>query len=331
MRYNGGMKQEMGAMETVEIPSAATLHEWHARMLRIRHFEMAIERLFAEGRIGGTAHPAIGQEAAAVGMAAALRKGDLVTSTHRGHGHFLALGADPGRMMAEFFGRADGYGGGRAGSQLMADPALGFLGANGITAGSLPLATGVALAFRMQNEPKAIVTIFGDGASSQGVLHESLNLAALWKLPVIFLCENNGYGMSTPTSQAVAGTGLVARAATYGMTTFQADGNDIVAVWQTLKAALAHARAEGPAFVELRTYRLSGHSKGDPRVYRSREEEAEAWKHDPIAMLEDKLDLTEEARRTAREAAEAEIAAAIAFAEASPLPDPANAASGVLA
>ncbi len=319
-------------MDTFEVPPPATLFEWHRRMLRIRHFEMAIERLFTEGRIGGTAHPAIGQEAAAVGMAAAIKKGDLVTSTHRGHGHFLALGADPGRMMAEFFGRADGYGGGRAGSQMMADPSLGFLGANGITAGSLPLATGVALAFRMKREPGAIITIFGDGASSQGVLHESLNLAALWKLPVVFLCENNGYGMSTPTDQAVAGSdNLVPRAATYGIATSQADGNDVVAVWQTLKEALAHAREEGPAFVELRTYRLSGHSKGDPRVYRSRDEEAEAWKRDPITLLENRLELTEAERDAARAAAEDEIVAAIAFAEASPLPDLATATCGVLA
>lgn len=316
---------------SVPEPDRPTLLAWHARMLLIRQFELAIERLFAEGRIGGTAHPAIGQEAVAVGLAAALERGDRITSTHRGHGHFLALGADPGRMMAEFFGRADGYGGGRAGSQMMADPDLGFLGANGITAGSLPLAAGVALASRMRGERHAAVAVFGDGASSQGVFHETLNLAALWHLPLVLLCENNGYGMSTRTGQAVVGGTVLPRAAAYGIPALAADGNDVVAVHGTMRRALAQARTEGPVLVELATYRLSGHSKGDPRVYRSREEEDEAWKRDPIPRLEDELGLSAPERAAARAGAEAAIAAAIAFAEASPLPDPATATQGVCA
>jgi pyruvate dehydrogenase E1 component alpha subunit len=300
-------------------------------MLRIRHFELAIERLFAEGRIGGTAHPAIGQEAVAVGMGAAIERGDFVTSTHRGHGHFLALGADPGRMMAEFFGRADGYGGGRAGSQMMADPDIGFLGANGITAGSLPLAAGVALAFRLQSKPNAIIAIFGDGASSQGVFHETLNLATLWRLPLVLLCEHNGYGMSTPTARAVAGGTLLPRAAAYGIPALAADGNDVVAVHAAVRRALAHARKVGPVLLELATYRLSGHSKGDPRVYRTRDEETEAWRRDPIPRLEEALSLSVTERDAARAAAESEILGAIAFAEASPLPDPVTASFGVTA
>lgn len=329
--YDGAMNRALGSTADVPDPSRETLLAWHRRMLRIRHFELAIERLFAEGRIGGTAHPAIGQEAVAVGMAAAIESGDLVTSTHRGHGHFLALGADPGRMMAEFFGRAHGYGGGRAGSQMMADPAIGFLGANGITAGSLPLAAGVALAFRLRHEPHAMVAIFGDGASSQGVFHETLNLAALWHLPLVFLCENNGYGMSTPTARAVAGGTLLPRATAYGIATLAADGNDVVAVHAALRRALTHARSTGPAFVELATYRLSGHSKGDPRVYRTRDEESEAWRRDPIPRLEDLLGLSPADREAARAAAETEILGAIAFAEASPLPDPTTADANVTA
>lgn len=320
-----------GAPTDVPSPKRETLLAWHRRMLRIRHFELAIERLFAEGRIGGTAHPAVGQEAVAVGMAAAIQPGDLVTSTHRGHGHFLALGADPGRMMAEFFGRADGYGGGRAGSQMMADPSIGFLGANGITAGSLPLAAGVALAFRMQSKPNATITIFGDGASSQGVFHETLNLAALWNLPLVFLCENNGYGMSTPAARAVVGGSVLPRAAAYGIPALAADGNDVVAVHAALCRALAHARTTGPVLVEFATYRLSGHSKGDPRVYRTRDEEAEAWRRDPIPRLEDAMGMPAADREGARATAETEILGAIAFAEASPLPDPTTAALGVTA
>lgn len=312
-------------------PSPETLRTWHRRMLRIRCFEEAIERLFEEGRIGGTAHPSIGQEASAVGMAAAVEPGDQVTSTHRGHGHFLALGADPGRMMAEFFGRADGYGGGRAGSQIMADPALGFLGANGITGASLPLAAGVALAFRMRREPHAVVAIFGDGASSQGVFHETLNLSALWRLPLVLLCENNGYAMSTPAAEGVAGGSILPRAAAYGIPVAAADGNDAEAVHAALRKALAHARSAGPTLVELSTYRLSGHSKGDPRVYRSRDEEMQAWRQDPILRIEQRLGLSPAECEAARRGAAAEIDAAIAFAEASPLPDPATATAGITA
>lgn len=319
------------AITAGSLPSRDKLLAWYRRMLRIRFFEEAIETLFAEGRIGGTAHPSIGQEAAAVGMAAAMEPGDLVTSTHRGHGHFLALGADVNRMMAEFFGKADGYCAGRAGSQIMADPAIGFLGANGITAGSLALAAGVALAFRMNNRANVVTSIFGDGASSQGVLHETLNLAALWQLPLILLCENNRYAMSTPFEDGVAGDSLTDRAATYGITTFAADGNDVQAVHSTIREARQHAVDKGTAFVELATYRLSGHSKGDPRVYRTRTEENLAWQQDPIIRLEGELQLSKEECDENRRATLAEINSAIAFAEASPLPNVASGTEGVTA
>lgn len=300
-------------------------------LCRIRAFERRIERLFAEGRIGGTAHPSIGQEACAVAIAGATRRGDWVTSSHRGHGHFIALGADLGRMMAEFFGRADGYGRGRAGSQLMSDVSLGFLGANGITAGSLPLATGAAFAFRRRGENRVVFAVFGDGSSSQGVFHESLNIAALWGLPVVFVCENNGYGMSTPTASAVALGSVLPKAAGYGITAMSADGNDIDAATAVLREARATALARGPVLVELSTYRLCGHSKGDPRVYRTREEEAEAAKRDPIPRYAAKLGLGERELSEAFAAAEAEVDAAVAFAEASPPPEPETATAGVFA
>jgi pyruvate dehydrogenase E1 component alpha subunit len=308
----------------------------HERMLTIRLFEEAVEKLFLEGRIGGTAHTCIGQEAVAVGVAAALRTGDAVTSTHRGHGHFLACGADPGRLMAELFGRADGYSRGRGGSQMMMDTALGFYGANGITGGSIPFANGLALDACRRGLDRVVACLFGDGASNQGVFHETLNLAALWKLPVLFICENNGYAMSTATCAGLANPCVADRAKAYGMLGVPVDGNDLPAVRQVVTEAAAYARGgAGPVLLECRTYRLSGHSRGDKREYRTRAEEAEAWAREPITRLESFLvtaglaDDTALARRRA-EAAE-RVAAAIRFAEASPLPDPATVTGGVFA
>ncbi len=304
--------------------------DWYARMMRIRCFEEAIERLFAEGRIGGTAHPSIGQEAVAVGLAEAVVCGDQVTSTHRGHGHFLALGADPGRMMAEFFGRSDGYCGGRAGSQMMADPSLGFLGSNGITAGSLPLAAGVALAFQLQGRGAAALALFGDGAASQGVFHETLNLATLWRLPLVLVCENNGYAMSTPSVRGVVGGSPLPRAQAFGIPCLTGDGNQVDRVRDLLRQALSCIRSGGgPVYVEFTTYRLSGHSKGDPCLYRTLEEVERARERDPLRRLEQDLPPADCA--ALRRDAEQEIERAIAFAEASPLPDPSTAALGVYA
>jgi pyruvate dehydrogenase E1 component alpha subunit len=308
----------------------------HERMLTIRFFEEAVERLFHEGRIGGTAHTCIGQEAVAVGAAASLQPQDAVTSTHRGHGHFLALGADPGRMMAELFGRATGYSGGRGGSQMMMDVPRGFYGANGITGGSIPFAAGLALDAKLRGTGRVALCFFGDGASNQGAFHETLNLAALWKLPVVFLCENNGYAMSTSLKRGLANPHVCERAAAYGMAAAHTDGNDLLAVQRAVAEALTHARGgHGPFLLECRTYRLSGHSRGDKREYRHATEETEAWQREPILRLEAHLKaqkLADDAAIAARHAAvHARIDAAIRFAEESPVPDPTEVAKGVFA
>ena len=301
----------------------------YSLMCMIRLFEEAIERLFLEGRIMGTAHTCIGQEAVAVGTAAALDARDAMTTTHRGHGHFLARGADPKRVMAELFGRETGYSRGRGGSQMMMDPAIGFFGANGITGGSIPFATGVALDAKLRDTGRVTVCFFGDGASNQGVFHETLNLAALWKLPVLFVVENNGYAMSTPTARGLANPHIADRASAYGITGVSVDGNDFFAVRDGVAQHAAACRAgQGPVLLECVTYRLSGHSRGDPRVYRSREEEAAAWENDPILRLETHLKvdgtLTDDAAKTLREKAQACVDDAIRFAESSPLPDSAS-------
>jgi len=308
----------------------------HTRMLTIRFFEEAVERLFHEGRIGGTAHTCIGQEAVAVGVAAALQSGDAVTSTHRGHGHFLALGADPCRLMAELFGRATGYSRGRGGSQMMMDTSLGFYGANGITGGSIPFAAGLALDAQMRGMQRVVVCFFGDGAANQGVCHETMNLAALWKLPLVFLCENNGYAMSTSVQRGLAHPHMIDRAAAYGIPSASVDGNDLPAVQHATANALQHARSnKGPMLLECRTYRLSGHSRGDKREYRHMHEESEAWKREPIQRLEALLveqKLADAATLTThRAAAQQRIEAAIQFADVSPLPDVNTVAEGVFA
>ncbi len=252
-------------------------------MVRIRLFEEAVERLFREGLIMGTAHTCIGQEACAAGIAASLQPGDSVTSSHRGHGHLLALGGEPRLMMAEMFGRSPGYSRGWGGSQMMMHPDIGFYGANGITAASLPFAAGLALAAQRHGTDRVTVAIFGDGASNQGLFHETLNLAALWKLPILFVCENNQYAMSTPVAQGLANPSLADRAAGYAVPGVRVDGNDPLLVRDALAGHVLNARnGRGPALVELLTYRLSGHSRGDPREYRTRDEEALARQNDPL-------------------------------------------------
>lgn len=297
-------------------------------MLTIRFFEEAIERLFLEGCIMGTAHTCIGQEAVATGVAAALLPQDAMTTTHRGHGHFLARGADPKRALAELFGKVTGYSRGRGGSQMMMDPSIGFYGANGITGGSIPFAAGLALDAQMRGTDRVTVCLFGDGASNQGVFHETLNIAGLWKLPVLFVVENNGYAMSTATERGLANPCIADRARAYSLPGVTIDGNDFFAVRDAVaRFAEAARKGKGPALIECKTYRLSGHSRGDPRVYHTRDEEAGAQKNDPVVRMERHLKahdgLTEEALDLYRRKAQEQIADAIRFCEASPLPDPA--------
>ena len=257
-------------------------------MWTIRRFEEALEDLYSRGMLHGTNHLSIGQEAVAVGVCGALTDGDLITSTHRGHGHSIAHGADPMRMMAELLGRTDGYCRGRGGSMHIADVASGNLGANGIVAGSMTIAVGAALSMRMQEKDAVVVCFFGDGAANEGSFHEALNLAGVWDLPVLFLCENNQYGMSMSQDDSTAGGSVAARGAAYGIEGQRVDGNDLDAVFAAAQEKVAEMRAGGgPALLEAVTYRYRGHSKSDRNLYRTLDE-IESWRNerDPVDRFE---------------------------------------------
>ena len=242
-------------------------------MWTIRRFEEAVDDLFARGLLHGTMHLSIGQEASATGAIAALDQGDYITSTHRGHGHCIAKGADVTLMLAELLGKESGYCRGRGGSMHIADLDAGNLGANGIVAGSIPIAAGAALALRQRGSDRVVECFFGDGAANEGAFHEALNMAAIWKLPVIFICENNHYGMSMAWTKAVAIDRLSRRADAYGFPGVTIDGNDVIAVKEEAGRAVERARSgEGPTLIECLTYRHKGHSKSDQNLYRTREE-----------------------------------------------------------
>jgi len=311
-----------GAWEGLE---RTRLVELLRQMVTIRAFEEMAEQLYALGKVHGTMHLSIGMEASAVGAIAALRPDDLILSTHRGHGHCIAKGADLNRMMAEFMGKETGYCRGRGGSMHIADVAGGNLGANGVVGGGLATAMGVGLGLRLQGSERVVLCFFGDGAANLGSFHESLNMAAIWRLPVVFVCENNQYAMSCSVKRAFAIERISDRAAAYGMPGVTVDGNDLLAVYRAVGEAVARARSGGgPSLVENVTYRWRGHSKSDANRYRT-PEEIEAWKAKcPIKrfrawLIEEELLSEAEAERIEREAALA-IEAAVAFAEASPEP-----------
>ena len=256
-------------------------------MWRIRLFEEAVDELFARGLMHGTMHLSIGQEASATGVCLAMREGDHLTSTHRGHGHCIGAGADLNRMMAELLAKETGYCRGRGGSMHIADVSTGNLGANGIVGGGIPIAAGAALGLQLQGKTDAVVvSFFGDGASNEGAFHEGLNLAAVWDLPVVFVCENNKYGMSMSTELSTRIANLAERAAGYGMAGVSVDGNDVQAVYEAATEAFDRARSGGgPTLIESVTYRWKGHSKSDKNLYRTREEIAEWKEKDPIAAF----------------------------------------------
>jgi len=303
-------------------------------MLLIRQFELRAINERKSGLIPGFIHACIGQEATAVGACAVLNPDDVITSTHRGHGHLIAKGGDPKYMMAELAARSDGYCGGKGGSLHMTDFDLGILGANGIVAGGIPVAVGAALAFQMRGEERVALAFFGDGAVNEGAFHEAANLAGLWKLPVIFFCENNLYGEGTPQHKQAPVPDLSIRAASYGFPGLIVDGNDVLAVYEATSQAAARARAgDGPTFVEGKTYRHRGHYEGDPMVYRTREE-LEFWKQrDPLTRLRYQLLSDGLAGETDLDAIAAaikqEMDEAVAFAIASPAPAPNTALTGV--
>jgi pyruvate dehydrogenase E1 component alpha subunit len=301
------------------------LVDMYWKMLLIRHFENAVVKLFYERHIRGSTHVYLGQEAIAVGACAALEDKDLITSTHRGHGHCIAKGGEPKKMMAELLGKATGYCKGKGGSMHIADFSKGMLGANGVVGGSIPIAVGAALASQYAGTGQVVICFFGDGALNQGSFHESANLAAIWKLPVVFICENNLYALSTKVDYAFAINDLAQRAIAYGFPGVSVDGNDVLAVYETVSEAVRRARSgEGPTLVIANTYRWEGHMVGDPMVYRSKEEVEEWKKKDPLARFE-KLLLSQgiiDEKKIKEMKAEAEriIQEAVEFALQSPEP-----------
>ncbi len=311
------------------------LADAYRQMHVIRKFEETIRRLYERGQIRGSFHPCVGQEATAVGGCLALRRDDYVTCTYRGHGVALAKGMSVRAGLAEMLGKRTGCSKGKGGSMHFTDLAAGLLGANAIVAAGIPHAAGAALAAQMQGRDTVALTYFGEGAVHQGVFHEALNLAAVWKLPLILLCENNLYSEMTPIHETSSVASMVRRGEAYAIHSVQIDGNDLELVHATVAQAVARARAgEGPTFIEAMTYRLWGHMMGDPQVYRTKEEVTEAWQTEPILRLGQRLlalgctpaDLT----RLESEA-EAVLADGLAFAEASPVPGAEEALQDVFA
>ncbi len=294
-------------------------------MLRIRFFEEKVNDLLSRDIVKGASHLYVGQEAVAVGAVAAIRSDDYITSTHRGHGHCIAKGGDPKLMLAELCGKATGYCKGKGGSMHIADVNAGNLGATGIVGSNIPVATGAGLSIRLRKTDQVVLCFFGDGATNTSAFHESVNMAAVWSLPVVFVCENNLYGMSTAVTRAFPFTDLVERAKGYNIPGVIADGMDVLDVKKKVFEAVERARkGEGPTFVECKTYRFYGHSKGDPKAYRTREEE-QLWRtRDSIASFEKKLIeqgvLTQKQVEALEESVTNEINEAERFALSSPYP-----------
>jgi pyruvate dehydrogenase E1 component alpha subunit len=295
-------------------------------MVFVRRFEERCAQLYQQTRIRGFLHLYVGEEAIAAGVCRQLTDDDAVVATYREHGHALMKGVEPGPVMAEMFGRVDGCSGGRGGSMHLFDAAHRFYGGNAIVGGGLPIAIGLGLADRMSGSPRVTACFFGEGAMAEGEFHESMNLAALWDLPVLFCCENNLYAMGTALARSEAATDLALRASAYGMPAWPVDGMDVEAVSTATERALTHVRSgAGPAFLELRTYRFRAHSMYDPELYRGKEEVA-AWRdRDPITVLVDRMiadgQFTQDALADLEADADAVIEAAIEFAEASPEED----------
>ena len=307
----------------------ATLLDIHRRMVRIRIFETEAGRMMEAGKIPGALHLYVGQEAVAAGIMAQLSNEDWITSTHRGHGHLIAKGGEYGRMFAELYGRATGYCKGKGGSMHISNMELGMLGANGIVGAGPPIAVGAAFSIKYRKADNVAVTFFGDGASNEGSFHEAANMAALYKLPLLLVCENNGYGEYTPQADHQAVIDVADRAAGYGMPGVVVDGMDAIAVYEAGEAAIARARAgEGPTLLECKTYRFFDHVgiRGMGLSYRSDEELEEWQKRDPIHMFEARLIeqevLSKDAVSKIHEEVRDAVLAGIDFAEKSPEPDP---------
>lgn len=296
-------------------------------MATIRAFEERVAREFRTGQMPGFVHMYIGQESVAAGVCANLTDADYITSTHRGHGHAIAKGCDLRAMMAEIYGRETGLCKGRGGSMHVADFSRGMVGANAIVGGGLALATGAGLSAQVRGTDQVAVCFFGDGAANQGVFHESLNLAAIWKLPVVYVCENNGLAESTPAEYATSVETIAERAAAYDIPGVTVDSRDVLAVYEAARVAVDRARqGEGPTLLEARTYRIRGHFEGDPELYRDDEERREVSALDPLPVFRTRLLADGIASEPELEAIENELEAAVgdavAYATTSPWPDP---------
>jgi len=307
------------------------LEEMYLRMCRIRYFEEAVIEIHSSGELIGPAHPYIGEEAVAVGACAALRDHDRIAGNHRSHGHPIAKGGDVKKAMAEILGKTGGFCKGKGGSMHLADFSIGILGESGIVASSVPIATGAALASKLSKKDFVSLVFFGDGASNQGACHESMNMAALWDLPVIFMCENNGYAITTSYKNSVSVDHVSDRASAYGMPGVLVDGQDAIAVWEATNEAVLRARAgQGPTLIEAMTYRYEDHSLGLDRIrkaeYRTQGEIEEAMKRDPLSIH--RTAMTIHGFTTAEECdqieakVKLEIEEAVEFARKSPFPEP---------
>lgn len=305
--------------------SKEKLIEIYKKMFEIRCFEEKVFELYAQNLVPGTIHLYAGEEAVAVGVCSNLRKDDYITSTHRGHGHCIAKGADLKRIMAEILGKKTGYCKGKGGSMHIADFNVGMLGATAVVGAGLPIAVGAGLSIKLKGTDNVVACFFGDGASNQGTFHEAINMAAIWKLPVIFVCENNVYAMGTRQSTVMLVENIADRAIAYGIPGVAVDGNNVLTVYDTAQKAVERARkGEGPTLIECKTYRHKGHSRIDPAKYRPKEE-VEGWlRNDPIKRLKEKLLQTSvlleaEIQQIEKEVS-AEIEEAVKFAIESPHP-----------
>ena len=302
------------------------------KMVLTRTFEENALDMFARGKVHGTMHVSIGQEGIAAGAGPALKDGDYLLNTHRGHGHFLTWGGDLNRMMSEFLGKENGYCRGRGGSMHIADVESNNLGAQGIVAGNLPISVGVGLSIKMRKTEQVVLTLFGDGAANEGAFHESLNMAAIWNLPVIYLCENNQYAMSMAFERAFRIEQISDRASAYGIKGLTIDGNDVVAVHKAVREAAERARkGDGPTLIEAITYRYQGHSKSDRQLYRTREEVKKWMKKDPIKRFAEVLGVSDAELKKIEKRAEEDIRKAVEFAEDSPEPDVSTIMEGIYA
>jgi TPP-dependent pyruvate/acetoin dehydrogenase alpha subunit len=330
------MSFDAGVENTRGVSEVDTAHELdlYRRMLVIRRFEERVYLLYLQGQIPGTLHQSQGQEAVAVGVCDALRRTDWITSTHRPHGHALAKGVELRAAMAELFGKATGCCGGKGGSMHLGDPSVGMLPAIAIVGGGNTVVTGLGLAFKLMRTDQVAVCFFGDGASNEGAFHEGLNFAAVQHLPIVFACENNLYGASTPFHETSLVPDVATGAAAYGVRGEIVDGMDVLAVRETAGRAVAEARSgAGPVLLEFKTYRFAGHSRGDVRGYRSRDEEADWKERDPIVRLRARLALTlsEPVIDETDAHVEAALDDAIEFARHSPLPRAEDALTGTYA